>query len=302
VGETWAERRARRQLASISTPTSDDEDSGSESADDASFASDDEDSGSESADDEDSGSESVDDEGEPVITAASIPKFSSCDAGFDHTVAVSQDGNLYRWGLCGGLEECDWPTLVGGDLREKIVVAASCGYSHILALTDAGEVYAMGGTDLRARRLHRQFPELGLGAVEEPVVVPTSLVQGPLRGFRVVKVSAGYKISAAITACGKLFTWGWSENYALGHGNINPFFVPTLVQNSLRGKWVVDVSCGCDHIASVTADGQLFTMGKRDYGRLGYETNTLSRTSLPGLVKGLLPHSCTAAAAAAAGK
>lgn len=39
---------------------------------------------------------------------------------------------------------------------------------------------------------------------------------------------------------------------------------------ALRGKDIVDISCGGAHSAALTARGELFTWGKGRYGRLGH--------------------------------
>jgi alpha-tubulin suppressor-like RCC1 family protein len=89
----------------------------------------------------------------PTTTAPRLKHFgffgsktimSIVSAGDYQTTAVAE-GKLYRWGGCGtALVERDVPTLVGGAIAAKRVVATSAGVLHILALTDAGEVYAVG--------------------------------------------------------------------------------------------------------------------------------------------------------------
>jgi alpha-tubulin suppressor-like RCC1 family protein len=45
--------------------------------------------------------------------------------------------------------------------------------------------------------------------------------------------------------------------------------VPTLVQGDLVGKRVVDAACSYFHTVVVTAEGELFTCGRNDFGQLG---------------------------------
>ncbi|XP_046567200.1 RCC1 domain-containing protein 1-like [Haliotis rubra] len=85
------------------------------------------------------------------------------------------------------------------------VTSLSCGKEHVVFLTKHGHVYSFG---LGSRG------QLGHDSVEEetePRMVDS------LDGLRVVGVAAGGWHSAAITASGDLFTWGWNESGQLGH-------------------------------------------------------------------------------------
>ena len=44
---------------------------------------------------------------------------------------------------------------------------------------------------------------------------------------------------------------------------------PTLI-TGLAGKQVVQVACGSTHSAAVTSEGELYSWGRGNYGRLGH--------------------------------
>ena len=44
---------------------------------------------------------------------------------------------------------------------------------------------------------------------------------------------------------------------------------PQLIE-TLKGKFVIDATCGSSHSACITDDGNLYTWGKGRYGRLGH--------------------------------
>lgn len=55
----------------------------------------------------------------------------------------------------------------------------------------------------------------------------------------------------------------------LGHGNCSIQKNPKLITGALSGKNVKCVCAGYRHSAAVTEDGELYTWGEGDYGRLG---------------------------------
>ena len=53
---------------------------------------------------------------------------------------------------------------------------------------------------------------------------------------------------------------------------------PTLI-TGLAGKQVVQIACGSSHSAAVTSEGELYTWGRGNYGRLGHGTVALLKQS-----------------------
>ena len=47
----------------------------------------------------------------------------------------------------------------------------------------------------------------------------------------------------------------------------------------LAGKQVVQIACGSSHSAAVTSEGELYTWGRGNYGRLGHGTVALLKQS-----------------------
>ncbi|KAL3866609.1 hypothetical protein ACJMK2_043893 [Sinanodonta woodiana] len=96
------------------------------------------------------------------------------------------------------------------------------------------------------------------------------------------KGSDGHTLALAVT--GEVYTWGDGDYGKLGHGNSSTQKYPKLVR-SLVGKQVTCISAGYRHSAAVTKDGELYTWGEGDYGRLGHGDS--SSKSLPTKVKDL---------------
>ena len=55
----------------------------------------------------------------------------------------------------------------------------------------------------------------------------------------------------------------------LGHGSSTTQKYPKIIQGPLLRKVVRHISAGYRHSAAVTEEGELYTWGEGDYGRLG---------------------------------
>ena len=109
---------------------------------------------------------------------------------------------------------------------------------------------------------------LGHGGGEDAQELSPRLVEA-LAGRKVDGVSVGHIHTAAWTEAGELFTFGGGEYGQLGHGGEENELLPRLVE-ALVGKKVVGVSPGDNHTAAWTEEGELFTFGEGEYGKLGH--------------------------------
>ena len=157
---------------------------------------------------------------------------------------LSDDGRL---GLgddesCGFPQEVAFPSLFTTlGMFMPIEVAAGDQHTLVRGLGEAG-CFAFGSNTMGQ-----------LGAASSTQTLEFSLtpiqVQIP-PGYAVRKIAAGGRHSAAITWCGKLLTWGWSEEGQLGHGsekNVSlpkPCKLPDSLGPSIE---VFDVSLGMSH-------------------------------------------------------
>jgi len=90
---------------------------------------------------------------------------------------------------------------------------------------------------------------------------------------KLLSVSAGGNMTAVCTAEGNLFTFGKGDSAgrygALGHGEQKNEQVPRLVE-ALAEKKIAGAAAGTAHTAVWTEEGELFTFGEGDDGRLGH--------------------------------
>lgn len=69
-----------------------------------------------------------------------------------------------------------------------------------------------------------------------------------------------------------VFSWGRGEDGQLGIGDTSDQDEPTFV-DALRGVGVRQIACGSGHTVVLTTDGEVFTWGRGDDGRLGHGDN-----------------------------
>ncbi|ETV70836.1 hypothetical protein, variant [Aphanomyces astaci] len=141
----------------------------------------------------------------------------------------------------------------------------SLGTTHSAAVDATGRVYTWG---------FGEKGELGLGDNIKEVDVPTWVEH--LDGVHVVDVSCAVHHTAALDNKGRLFTWGYGgtsmSDSALGLGpsdgqNVTlPTLVETFIDDGVR---VQAVDCGDSHTVALSADGEIWTWGRGDNGRLG---------------------------------
>lgn len=161
-------------------------------------------------------------------------------------------------------------------LRCRAPVVAA-GQAHSLACR-AGKLFAFGANDCLQLGLKSSAEVVARAGEEYADDFETSPMRVEMgRGDHVVCVAAGSAHSAAVSSAGKLWTWGDAEDGKLGFvkstGNIDRLMnkavgMPRLVCGFAPGVRVVQVACGDDHTACVSATGTAFAWGIND-GRLG---------------------------------
>lgn len=67
----------------------------------------------------------------------------------------------------------------------------------------------------------------------------------------------------------QVLSWGDGEDGKLGHGDSLTLDSPKIIE-ALLAKRVFYVACGSAHSAAITSNGELYTWGQGQYGRLGH--------------------------------
>ena len=107
-----------------------------------------------------------------------------------------------------------------------------------------------------------------------------------LEGHHVCHIACGERHSIALTSEGCVFTFGSNTLGQTGHGvTEGNQSTPKKVNGCLESKKVVFVASNGNHSACITEDGDTYTWGEGQYGRLGHGDER--NVSSPKLVAGL---------------
>ena len=144
----------------------------------------------------------------------------------------------------------------------------ACGHFHYLAIGRAG-LYSWGRGPLGV---------LGHGGEDDEL---RPRVIEALAGEPIDAVAAGPYHSAAVTADGRLYLWGWLPFAPTPDGGMEETFsrVPRAV--SLDAVRVAGVACGCFAPAAWDARGQLYTWGRNTSGHLGHGSELSAASPRP---------------------
>ncbi|TVU16014.1 hypothetical protein EJB05_39560 [Eragrostis curvula] len=151
---------------------------------------------------------------------------------------------LFTWGDAdrGKLGHADKkmkhvPTCVDS-LKDYDFIQVTCGTALTVALTNIGVVFTMGSS------MHGQ---LGNPQTDGKNICT---VEGLLKTEIVRHISSGSSHVAALTAKGKVFTWGKGTSGQLGIGDYDNRSSPTLVE-ALEGRHVESIACGYNFTSAI---------------------------------------------------
>ncbi len=193
----------------------------------------------------------------PIPLPAQVVRIA---ASSNHAAAVTSSGELYMWGHNDshrlGLPQStvQAPTLLTA-LKDALVFVTdvSLGSAHSGCLSDQGDVYCWGWNEYGQCALDPTvtMPESGGKGNPKPEksVVPTPTLA--LENQTVTTLSLGQAHTAAVTAAGVLYTFGFNDEGQLGHGGEVSTHIPTVVD--LDGR-CLSVSCGSTHTSAVVSN------------------------------------------------
>ena len=182
-------------------------------------------------------------------------------AGCDFSFFLMEDGTIYGVGnnaynplLSKRSMEV---THVRVPLEDRTVVKLACGFGQVLALNEAGEVWAWG---------RNNDGQVGCGTTKK-ITAPQKL---PLTD--IVDIAGGGKFSLALDKNGVLWGWGSNDYHQLSAGNEKYFKSPVRIDiGDIRPAFI---DAGGSTVCVVDTEGKLWMWGRNSEMQLGIETKS----------------------------
>ncbi|XP_068999220.1 regulator of chromosome condensation [Embiotoca jacksoni] len=203
-------------------------------------------------------------------------KVVQVSAGDSHTAALTDEGLVYIWGsfrdnngVIGLLEPMKTsPAPAKVPMTEPVVKIAS-GNDHVVLVTLGGHLYTSGTAEQgQLGRVPEHFSNRGGRKGLERLLVPQVVkVKGKVH---FIDAFCGAYFTFAVSKDGHVYGFGLSNYHQLGTKSTKMCFVPvklTCFKNSTT-SWV-NFSGGQHHTICLDAEGQVYSLGRAEYGRLG---------------------------------
>ena len=193
--------------------------------------------------------------------------------GFAHTLALTDNGNVYAWGMntygqlgVGDTTNRSIPTPVltaGSPMQGKTIVYIGAGKYHSLAVDSEGVVYSWGRND---------FGQLGDGTSTQrtrPIAVTTTGT--PMAGKEIVlaKSNSNTHATVALTSDGSVYAWG--DNTTLGAGRLGIGSTVTSVNTphavTIAGR-IKDIETTTSATYFLLDDNRIFAAGANYTGQI----------------------------------
>jgi alpha-tubulin suppressor-like RCC1 family protein len=201
--------------------------------------------------------------------------FTKVACGAQHSVALTDKGDLYAWGRnfqgqlgvrhtsSAAAPMCAWPKYVSALLGRPAVVDVACGDAFTVALLADGSAWQWG--ERVAGTTGRSAPDKIHARPRRLLLTSSSTEDTPF----VTGIAAGTAHALGVTASGALHAWGLNAYGQLGLGRDRRGSSDTPCRVPGTTVWT-KVFAGSHYSAAIASDGQLFTWGHGRHGTLGH--------------------------------
>jgi len=209
----------------------------------------------------------------PVHLPSTV-RFSAVTAGYSHTLALAENGQIYSWGYCdagqlgrGTLENDSKPGLVTLPPGTTKWTAIAAGYQRSMALADDGQIYSWG---------NNSFGQLGTGTFEAIAATTPVASVTPSGAGGWIWFASGAEHVFALARNGVLYAWGRNDGGQLADNSpvtVRPWGVTVPQAVPLPAgttRWVL-ATAGNSHSLLLADDCRVYSCGLNVYGELGTE-------------------------------
>jgi len=207
-----------------------------------------------------------------------------------HCLALSCEGEVYSWGGgdFGSLGHADSGARAVPSRIESLshVESIAVGFSTSAAVDADGRLFTWGPATAPTPSGETMPSGLGYAHDSQTEAQLTPKWVEALSEDRVVGVAlGGWGFTLAVTDAGAVFSFGYSQSRALGHGSLEAEVLPRRIEAlALTGRRFVAVAAGSFHALALTEEGELYGWGDtRSNGHGGGEFTPQRVTALIGL-------------------
>lgn len=194
-----------------------------------------------------------------VTSTLSAQCFEKVFAGYQHYIAISQDGTLWAWGRNNNAQLGDGTKQ---DRATPVQISTqtdwahiSAGDNHTIAVKEDGTLWAWG---------NNHYGQIGTDTQGSYIVVPTQI--GTDTNWK--EAAAGYWGSMAIKTDGSLWSWGSNAYGYLGNGQATTYLTATPEQVGTQTDWK-SIAGRHRHCVAIKNNGTLWAWGYNNFGQLG---------------------------------
>ena len=192
-------------------------------------------------------------------------------AGDVHSLAITKHGTLWGWGhahhgqLGLGAEVLQIGMVLTPQRLPSLpaIAGAAAGRMHTVAVDHTGQVWGTGQNRLGQLGLGDRTPRACFARIEQPTAFCAQ---------HVASIACADEHTAAVTAAGDVWTWGWSRAGCLGYPTTQASLVPQPVGEEHFGQHtrLASVYCADDCTAVVSDRGEVFVWGAKRRYLLGH--------------------------------
>ncbi|XP_019622751.1 PREDICTED: regulator of chromosome condensation-like [Branchiostoma belcheri] len=209
-------------------------------------------------------------------------KIAQLGTGDSHTIALTTDGRVWCWGTFRDNNGQFGLTSDGRTQPRPVeipiparVLKISSGVSHVACLTEDGDLYTFGcGEQGQLGRIAECFTvrggRKGLSLLVEPALVRMKGKRGSGKShMKFSDVFCGNHNTFAISDDHEdVYAFGLNNYYQMGLDGAQARYVPEHVDSLSDKRWA-QIEGGQHHTVALSQDGEVYVMGRGEYGRLG---------------------------------
>ncbi len=199
-----------------------------------------------------------------MITLAPDVTPTALAAGYEHSLAIGSDGNLYGW---GDNFEGDLGDNSGVAHLSPVLITLAPGVSPTAIAAGGDDSFAIGSNGALYAWGYNSYGDLGDGSTTERYS-PEVITLAP--GVSPVAIAAGQNNDTfAIGSNGALYAWGFNSFGDLGDGSTTERYSPEVITLA-PGVSPVAIAAGqSNDTFAIGSNGALYAWGANDGGSLG---------------------------------